>query len=255
MYLFERRLAKFRQTSPAIQAWIDGISREKWSLACDIDGGRFGHMTTNLAESVNKVFKGARNMPITALVKCTYARLVDYFVQRGIAARDQLQARQVYCHKVMVALAKNHEKASAHMVRTYNVERTRFEVEEGFNQRTHRNGYRWSVRLDERTCECGRFQAFKYPCDHVIAACARQSINYYDFVDPVYKLETVRDAYKAEWWALGNDLNIPPAGDGPRLIPDPTMVRVRGRPRSTRIRNEMDLREPQPSRRNNSLQR
>lgn len=255
MYLFERRLAKFRQTSPAIQEWIDGISREKWSLACDIDGGRFGHMTTNLAESVNKVFKGARNMPITALVKCTYVRLVDYFVQRGIAARDQLQARQVYCHKVMVALAKNHEKASAHMVRTYNVERTRFEVEEGFNQRTHRNGYRWSVRLDERTCECGRFQAFKYPCDHVIAACARQSINYYDFVDPVYKLETVRDAYKAEWWALGNDLNIPPAGDGPRLVPDPTMVRVRGRPRSTRIRNEMDLTESQPSRRNNALQR
>ncbi|XP_057425602.1 uncharacterized protein LOC130718966 [Lotus japonicus] len=191
---FKNAKLKHELTSPAIQAWIEGISREKWSLACDIDGRRFGHMTTNLAESVNKVFKGARNMPITALVKCTYARLVDYFVQRGIAARDQLAARQVYCNKVMVALAKNHEKACAHIVRTYNVERTRFEVEEGFNQRTHRNGYRWSVRLDLGTCECGRFQAFKYPCDHVIAACARQSINYYDFVDPVYKLETVRDA-------------------------------------------------------------
>jgi hypothetical protein len=39
-------------------------------------------MTTNLSECVDKVLKGARNMPITTLVKCTYARLVDYSVKR-----------------------------------------------------------------------------------------------------------------------------------------------------------------------------
>ncbi|XP_020217987.1 uncharacterized protein LOC109801349 isoform X2 [Cajanus cajan] len=69
---FTRRLEQFREISPEIRRWIDGISLEKWSLAHDDQGRRYGHMTTNLSEAVNKILKGARNLPITALVKFTY---------------------------------------------------------------------------------------------------------------------------------------------------------------------------------------
>lgn len=221
-----------------------------------MEGRRYGHMTTNLSEAVNKVFRGARNLPITALVKCTYGRLVEYFVQRGSAAAAQQRVGDVYCNKVMEAMTKNATIAQSHIVRTYSIDRSRFEVEEGFNQQNHRSGYTWRLNLDERTCECGRFQTFKYPCSHVIAACANQSLDYLQYVDPVYTIQNIVDAYSGQWYPIGNDLNMPPRA-GPRIAPDPAKIRKKGRPRSTRIRNEMDLRETQsqPSRRSVSLQR
>ena len=54
-------------------------------------------MTTNLSEAVNKVLKGARSLPITALVKCTYGRMVEYFVQRGAEAKAELSAGNRFC--------------------------------------------------------------------------------------------------------------------------------------------------------------
>ncbi|XP_061369312.1 uncharacterized protein LOC133312173 [Gastrolobium bilobum] len=54
---FDAGLEKFKETSPQIAAWIDRILKEKWSIAYDAEGRRFGHMTTNLSECVNKVLK------------------------------------------------------------------------------------------------------------------------------------------------------------------------------------------------------
>ena len=94
-----------------MERWIDGIPKEKWSLACDEEGRRYGHMTTNLSEAVNKMLKGARNLPITALVKCTYGRLVEYFIQRGGQARAEFSERKRYCKKLVDAMTRNLEKA------------------------------------------------------------------------------------------------------------------------------------------------
>lgn len=40
-------------------------------------------MTTNLVESMNGVFKGIRNIPITTLVRAIYFRMTFLFVTRG----------------------------------------------------------------------------------------------------------------------------------------------------------------------------
>ena len=73
-HIFDRNFDKFCELSPPVKAWIGKISKEKWTMAYDKEGRRYGHMTTNLSECVNKVFKGCRNVPITALVKSTYSR-------------------------------------------------------------------------------------------------------------------------------------------------------------------------------------
>nr|KYP45515.1 hypothetical protein KK1_032926 [Cajanus cajan] len=103
---FVRRLEQFREISPEIRRWIDGISLEKWSLAHD-DKGRRYHMITNLSKAMNKILKGSRNLPITALVKCTYAMLVEYFVQRLGQANLELAIGQKYCRKLIDAMQNN----------------------------------------------------------------------------------------------------------------------------------------------------
>ncbi|KAL5131038.1 hypothetical protein HKD37_12G034009 [Glycine soja] len=183
-HVFDQNLEKFRQLSPAIARWIDRISKEKWSMAYDTSRRRYGHMTTNLSECVNKVLKDCRSIPITALVKSTYSRCRKYFVDR--------------------------EQACSHIVRVYDIHSTRFEVEETFNPITQRGGQKWAVNLNGHYCQCGRYFALHYPCSHIIAACAA----------------------------------IPPSDEAWTLIPDPTTIRAKGRPKSTRIRNEMDWIEP-----------
>ncbi|KAL5179532.1 hypothetical protein HKD37_01G000819 [Glycine soja] len=209
-HVFDQNLEKFRQLSPAIARWIDRISKEKWSMAYDTSGQRYGHMTTNLSECVNKVLKDCRSIPITALAKSTYSRCRKYFVGCGRQAQRQLREGQVYCSKLVTELRKNQEQACSHIVRVYDIHSTRFEVEETFNPIMQRGGQKWAVNLNGHYCQCGRYSAFHYPCSHIIAACAA----------------------------------IPPSDEAWTLIPDPTTTCAKGRPKSTRIRNEMDWVEP-----------
>ncbi|RZB68636.1 hypothetical protein D0Y65_038417 [Glycine soja] len=239
-----KKLEKFRELSPAIATWIDRISKEKWTMTYDREGRRYGHMTTNLSECINKVLKDCRNIPITTLVKSTYSRCRKYFVERGRQAQRQLNEGQVYCSKLVKELRKNQEQACSHIVRVYDIHSTRFEVEETFNPITQRGGQKWAVNLNDHYCQCGRYSALHYPCSHIIAACGYVSLNYYQYIDVVYTNEHMLKAYSAQWWPIGNEAAIPPSNDAWILIPDPTTIRAKGRPKSTRIRNEMDWVEP-----------
>ena len=51
--------------------WLEHILLEKCALSHD-GGRRLGIMTTNMSEVFNGVLKGARNLPITALVQLTF---------------------------------------------------------------------------------------------------------------------------------------------------------------------------------------
>ncbi|KAH1264870.1 hypothetical protein GmHk_01G000694 [Glycine max] len=144
-HVFDQNLEKFRQLSPAIATWIDRISKEKWSMAYDTSGRRYGHMTTNLSECVNKVLKDCHSIPITALIKSTYSRCRKYFVDRGRQAQRQLNEGQVYCSKLVKELRKNQEQACLYIVRMYDIHSTRFEVEETFNLQSYNATWRTKV--------------------------------------------------------------------------------------------------------------
>ena len=168
-------------------------------MAYDREGRRYGHMTTNLSECINKVLKDCRNIPITALVKSMYSRCRKYFVERGRQAQRQLNEGQVYCSKLVKELRKNQEQACTHIVRVYDIHSTRFEVEESFNPITQRGGQKWAVNLNGRHCQCGRYSALHYPCSHIIAACGYVSMNYYQYIDVVYTNEHILKAYSTQW--------------------------------------------------------
>uniref|UniRef100_A0A2N9G5E1 MULE transposase domain-containing protein n=1 Tax=Fagus sylvatica TaxID=28930 RepID=A0A2N9G5E1_FAGSY len=147
---------------------LDEIAVEQWTYSHD-GGHRYGAMTTNLSECFNGVLKGARSLPITALVKFTFFKLVSYFDDRRAKIQDQLSSGEVYSKYAMDILLRCREKAKGHTVISYS---------ESF--------------------------------------------------------EPMKD--EPYWQPI----------EGPTLRPDPTMLRQKGRPKSTRIRNEMDWRENQP---------
>ena len=58
------------------------MNKQLWALSHD-GGKRYRIMTTNMSEVFNSVLKGARSLPLTALVQLTFSHLNNYFVPKG----------------------------------------------------------------------------------------------------------------------------------------------------------------------------
>ena len=54
----------------------------KWAQAYDAGGCRYGIMTMNISEVLNKVLKGVRGLPVSAIVEYTFKKCNEYFVSR-----------------------------------------------------------------------------------------------------------------------------------------------------------------------------
>jgi hypothetical protein len=54
--------------------------KEKWALAYDEGGFRYGIMTTNASESFNHVFAGVRSLPVAGIVEYSFTKCNEYFI-------------------------------------------------------------------------------------------------------------------------------------------------------------------------------
>ena len=225
-----------RQHGEIYTNWLDEIPREKWVQAFD-GGHRHGHMTTNLVECINSVLKGARNLPITALVRATYFRLAELFATKGREAYARKASGSVFSETITTRLRENQQAAGGVRVTTFSRQYQSFHVED------LSNGSQFKVDMRERYCDCGDFQTDRYPCRHVIACCSNQYLDWQVYVDDVYRMDKICKVYKQEFGVVGHESTWPPY-NGPRIHPNPQLKRTeKGRPKSTRFLNEMDMRE------------
>nr|XP_025611914.1 uncharacterized protein LOC112705294 [Arachis hypogaea] len=86
---------RLEERGEAYVRWCDAIGLRHWVLAFD-EGHRWGHMTTNLVECINSVLKGARNLPVLALVRATYYRLNELFTRKSAEAHERRRAGFTY---------------------------------------------------------------------------------------------------------------------------------------------------------------
>ena len=95
------------------------------------------------------------------------------------------------------------------------------------------------VRIFDRTCGCGKWKNLKIPCSHAIKVLKGLHLDAPSYIDPCYSLNNAIFTYshnfvvpKSE--SLWRDVR------GPWWVPDPQLLRAKGRPMMSRIRNEMD---------------
>ncbi len=202
-------------------------------------------MTSNLAECINSVFKGTRHLPITSVVRETYFHLAVLFPKRAASYAGQMQGGHVWCNKVVQEIIK--AKARANTMHTVCHDRNNlwFRVTEfdSLHQGVIDRQYR--VHLRNRTCDCGMFDALRYPCAHVIAACHNLRLDSMRYVDEVYKLENMYNVWRHIFPPVLDKRKWPPVSLAPfKLLPDRELHRKpKGRPCSSRIRNNMDIQE------------
>ncbi|XP_016178642.1 uncharacterized protein LOC107621118 [Arachis ipaensis] len=232
---YEVRYQRLRERGEAYTDWLNRIPWEQYALAFD-GGYRWGHMTTNLVECINSVLKGARNLPVTALVKVTFYRLNELFTRKRAKAEARINAGHVFSNVVTSKLHANQLASGNIQVSCFDRQNEVFEVRE------MPSGLEFAVDLRGLRCDCGEFQVDRIPCRHVFACCANQRLDWQVYVHDVYKMDQVRRVYRARFRPLGNPTTWP-AYNGPRFIPNPFLRRVgKGRPKMTRFLNEMDTR-------------
>ncbi|XP_073226869.1 uncharacterized protein [Cicer arietinum] len=205
---------EIKMENPKALRWIDNIPPEQWTMAYS-QGRRWGHMTTNISESINAMLKGTRNLPITALVHSTYYRLRVLYAERGQQHQASLASGRVYTDNCMDKIKCEVGKSNTHQVMQFD-----------------RNHY--------------SFMAIHVPCSHVITACSYARQNYLVLISDVYKVVNVFNIYKEEFPPIPNE-GYWPTYEGETLYHNPQMRRnKKGRPNSTRIRTEMDVKEKVP---------
>ncbi|XP_016733475.1 uncharacterized protein [Gossypium hirsutum] len=119
-----------------------------------------------------------------------------------------------------------------------------FQVQEYIGHRSGLPPRSYVIDLRNKRCECRIFQTLRYPCAHLHAACARANLNVEQFIDEIYTLQRVLCIWGNEFPVIP-DVSIwevPPLTF--EMVPGRSLCRhPKGRPQSTRIRNDIDVRE------------
>ncbi|KAL0004987.1 hypothetical protein SO802_012548 [Lithocarpus litseifolius] len=237
---FEATLELIRNVKPAAYKYLEAENKQKWTLAHD-GGHQCRAMTTNLSECFNGVLKGARSLPITAIVRFTFFKVKSYFDARRNLTLDQLEAGQEWCKYAMDKFEKNQAKAKDHMVTRMCTQARLYQVDTPGNPLSNKGRqHMHTVDLQDMTCTCGKWEAYKIPCSHVIAICAKYKHDEQQFIDPCYSVTHGYHSYEPVFQLLKDRLAWLDPGETRLVMPNSRLIRNKGQPKSIRIRNEMD---------------
>ncbi|XP_057739739.1 uncharacterized protein LOC130956766 [Arachis stenosperma] len=193
----QQKYQRLKERDEAYTQWCDEIGVERWVLAFD-GGHRWGHMTTNLVECINSILKGARNLPVTALVRSTFYQLNELFTRKSTEAHDRLRNGFMYSEFATKRVEESFRRARNIVVNRFDRRNEMFEVRE------MQDGTIYTVNLAQRHCDCGHFQVERLPCRHVLVCCANQRLDWQVYVHDVYKMSQICKVYRGEFVPMGD---------------------------------------------------
>ncbi|KAK5793361.1 hypothetical protein PVK06_034504 [Gossypium arboreum] len=151
----------------------------------------------------------------------------------------------VWCNDVMKEIRRNVDRANTMYVVYHSSPNLILQVTEYVRPVQKMSGASYRVDLSKGTCNCGRFQALRFPYAHVIVACAKVRIEYMSYINDVYKLERMHNVWRAEFLSILDESMWPPMSSASfKLALNMNLCRIlKGRPTSTRMCTNMDVHE------------
>ncbi|XP_073061972.1 uncharacterized protein [Primulina eburnea] len=234
---FDATMDAIKNLNPNAYRYLCGIPREKWTMAHD-GGWRRGVMTTNMSECLNGVLKGARRLPISAIVQLTIGRCVKYFFDRKERITYMVANNQPWPDFAFHKYEKWSIKSSNHSVSRYEIsDKSASVVTRG---RLGHNEHVQVVNLSTRDCSCGKWTIFGIPCSHAICTAKWYGLDPMELMQPCFSMHRYVKTYE------GKFIPIPDEGywDDAEFELNHNQCRREkrraGRHRTSRIHNEMD---------------
>ena len=179
---FNKHIDTIGRTNVEAKLWLVAIRLEKWILSHD-GGRRYDLMTTNMSEVLNSVVKGARSLPVIALVHLTFFWFNSYFVGRRERGTNKLASNEQYTSYVDAKIKTNVIKAGSFEIVFYDHIQRQFHVKAKSGKTHHLN-------LHERKGTCSKTLIYGFPCSHILAACQFCSVDFQTFVQGYYSTQS-----------------------------------------------------------------
>jgi hypothetical protein len=155
---FDAALEEMKLINPRTVPWLYANANPVHWAELYFPGRRYGHLTSNIAESLNAKLLPAREMPILALLESIRKTLMDWF-----AEKRQLEANT--SGLIVKKAATQIQDAVNFQARRYRFrQRTNMQYEVNSSE-TLRD---YLVNITERTCSCRKWQATGIPCSHAL---------------------------------------------------------------------------------------
>ena len=97
----------------------------------------------------------------------------------------------------------------------------------------------YEVRLQERTCSCGKWQNIRIQCSHAIRVCDYLYIDSITYIHSCQGLDNAINTYEHAF-VVPKSQSLWGDPIRPKWLPNPALLRAKGRPAKSRIRNEID---------------
>uniref|UniRef100_A0ACD5YYP1 Uncharacterized protein n=1 Tax=Avena sativa TaxID=4498 RepID=A0ACD5YYP1_AVESA len=214
-----RKITKFSD-------WIHLKPKEKWSLAYDSDGARYGIMGSDIADVYKNdpVLKGITCLPLSAIVEVTFVRLVEYFENASAAANKAMGNPSIsFPELVQVDMNSKMQKAEMHnYFQKYTDDENVVGGEENWKFTVKGRKREVTVHLKSEntlsmnrsegstiqktaTCTCNKPQLLHKPCSHVIAICCEVGVSTATYMSPYYCLPSLVCTWKPKFNKFSHD--------------------------------------------------
>ena len=155
---FDVALENMKQINPRTVPWLYANANPIHWAELYFSGRRYGHLTSNIAESLNAKLLPAREMPILALLESIRSTLMDWFSEKR-----QLEANTsgLVVRKV-ATIIQDAKNLQARRYRFKHCIGMQYEV------KSNKTLQDYLVDIAEWTCSCRQWQAMGIPCSHAI---------------------------------------------------------------------------------------
>ncbi|VFQ96019.1 unnamed protein product [Cuscuta campestris] len=182
-----------------------------WALSHDEGGSRHGITTTNSSESFKHVLKGCRCLPVFAIVRFTYDKLVKLFADRRTNGYLWQQSGYNFPMNLWKKIKNNEENRLYRRVVQHHAQHgIYFVVVDGSFNNGHRETF--AVNLNARTCTCGDWVIYHIQCIHVHAVCHQCSLTVDHLIPNVFSLKSYINAYSGILMPLPDEADWPTPG-------------------------------------------
>ena len=219
---YNELMAALRAISNGAHADLAKIPREHWVRAF-FPLPRYGHVTSNIAESTNASLLKIRKCSPLKLFMKTIQKINATFAERREKYATANPAD--LADTIFAIVAKNLEDGRRLEART--VDGITFDVDDQPGSQASR-----IVNLTARTCTCMKFQDHGFPCAHACSAALKANVDYRTLCIDERRVGSLQAVYRVGIIPVDIETIEPVA-----LLP-PLVVRQAGRPMVNRIRRK-----------------
>jgi hypothetical protein len=187
-------IKKMRDVNEKAVDWLLKEAKPEFWVECYFEGNRYGHLTSNIAESFNSTILTAREQPILAMLETIRQQLTDWFTARRLL---EAKTPRALVSTVLNQLNELTKRARKYRRARESIPGVLFEIT------SNETGRKYLVNLDLRTCSCRAWQSTGYPCSHVLSVILTHQLSIHDYSESFFTLDAFRKTY--------NNAIIPPS--------------------------------------------